>query len=131
MQTHASGFYDYPQGIYDIAVYIKEHYKDPILYVTENGNLISSWNWVCPFYASTAYCLGLLVSCLNDCFGLWLMNLYYKYIKFIYLINAGMPDNSTMSLNETLVDNLRIKYLSGHLTFLLKAIKEYGILDLW
>ncbi|KAL5567247.1 hypothetical protein UlMin_030411 [Ulmus minor] len=35
--TGTSAFYVYPKGIYELLVYIKREYKDPVIYITENG----------------------------------------------------------------------------------------------
>ncbi|KAL8555513.1 hypothetical protein ACS0TY_003356 [Phlomoides rotata] len=35
--TGVGAFYVYPQGLHDLLVYTKERYKDPIIYITENG----------------------------------------------------------------------------------------------
>ncbi|XP_057536413.1 beta-glucosidase 24-like [Amaranthus tricolor] len=35
--TAADWLYVYPRGIYDLLLYIKRRYKDPIIYITENG----------------------------------------------------------------------------------------------
>ncbi|XP_058073489.1 beta-glucosidase 12-like [Magnolia sinica] len=36
-KTGASWLYVYPQGIRDLLVYVKEKYKHPVIYITENG----------------------------------------------------------------------------------------------
>ncbi|MCE0480948.1 hypothetical protein HAX54_038257 [Datura stramonium] len=63
----------YPKGIYGLMLHIKEKYKNPPIYITENG--------------------------------------------------MAEANNSTMSLKESLNDDMRIKYYEGHLWFLSKAIK--------
>ncbi|KAL5566560.1 hypothetical protein UlMin_029724 [Ulmus minor] len=35
--TGTSVFYVYPEGIYELLVYIKKKYKNPVIYITENG----------------------------------------------------------------------------------------------
>jgi len=37
MQAASDWLYVYPRGIYDLLLYIKRKYKDPVIYITENG----------------------------------------------------------------------------------------------
>ncbi|KAJ9177253.1 hypothetical protein P3X46_012490 [Hevea brasiliensis] len=64
----------YPRGIRDLLLYIRRKYKNPLIYITENG--IDEFN------------------------------------------------NATLSLEEALVDEVRIDYYYHHLYFLERAIKE-------
>lgn len=38
-QTGVSTFFMYPKGLKDLLVYTKEKYKNPTIYITENGEL--------------------------------------------------------------------------------------------
>ncbi|POO00088.1 Glycoside hydrolase [Trema orientale] len=64
----------YPKGFRKLLLYIKEHYNNPIIYITENG--------------------------LAD------------------------TNNNSLPIKEAIKDSLRIRYLHGHLSYLLKAIRE-------
>ncbi|XP_052178440.1 beta-glucosidase 12-like [Diospyros lotus] len=66
--------YVYPKGIYDILLYTKEKYNNPLIYITENG--------------------------------------------------VDEVNNATLSLEEALMDYMRIEYYYSHLSFLLQAIKD-------
>lgn len=37
LQATCEWIYVYPQGIYDLMVYVKRKYKNPTIYITENG----------------------------------------------------------------------------------------------
>ncbi|KAJ9139722.1 hypothetical protein P3X46_030430 [Hevea brasiliensis] len=64
----------YPRGIRDLLLYTKKKYKNPLIYITENG--VDEYN------------------------------------------------NGTLTLEEALMDNMRIDFYFRHLSFLKKAIKE-------
>ncbi|GAV69086.1 Glyco_hydro_1 domain-containing protein [Cephalotus follicularis] len=64
----------YPSGIYDLLLYTKKKYNNPLIYITENG--------------------------------------------------VDEVNNSTLSLEEALVDSMRIDYYHQHLSFLQRAIKD-------
>ncbi|KAG8389061.1 hypothetical protein BUALT_Bualt02G0190100 [Buddleja alternifolia] len=66
--------YVYPKGIRDVLLYVKKTYKNPTIYITENG--------------------------------------------------IDETNNSTLSLQEALIDNMRIEYYFNHLSFVQKAIKK-------
>ncbi|KDP25142.1 hypothetical protein JCGZ_22677 [Jatropha curcas] len=66
--------YVYPRGIRDLLLYTKEKYRNPLIYITENG--IDEFN------------------------------------------------NGTLTLEEQLVDHMRIDYYYRHLSFLRKAIED-------
>ncbi|KAJ0083443.1 hypothetical protein Patl1_29843 [Pistacia atlantica] len=66
--------YIYPRGIWDLLLYTKKKYNNPLIYITENG--------------------------------------------------IDEANNATLSLEEALVDNMRIDYYYQHLSFLQRAIKD-------
>ncbi|KAI7982189.1 Beta-glucosidase 12 [Camellia lanceoleosa] len=70
----SSWLFVYPRGIYDVLLYTKKKYNNPLIYITENG--------------------------------------------------IDEVNNATLSLEEALVDNMRIHYYYHHLSFLLQAIKD-------
>ncbi|KAF3434460.1 hypothetical protein FNV43_RR25563 [Rhamnella rubrinervis] len=70
--THISNFFMYPRGIQELLIYIKDKYKNPPVYITENG----------------------------------------------------VGDPNTIPFIEAIKDNIRIRYLQGHLLHILKSIKE-------
>ncbi|KAJ7949108.1 Beta-glucosidase [Quillaja saponaria] len=72
--TALNWLFIYPKGLRELLLYLKEHYKNPPIIITENG-----------------------------------------------LADAN---NSTLPIKDALKDSLRIRYLHGHLSYLLKAIKE-------
>ena len=37
MQAGSTWLHIYPKGIWDLLLYVKTKYKDPIIYITENG----------------------------------------------------------------------------------------------
>lgn len=37
LQAASDWLYVYPKGLYDLVLYTKEKYNDPIMYITENG----------------------------------------------------------------------------------------------
>ncbi|XP_010265851.1 PREDICTED: beta-glucosidase 12-like isoform X1 [Nelumbo nucifera] len=73
-QAGSSWLFVYPRGIHDLLLYVKKQYKDPVIYITENG--------------------------------------------------VSEKDDSSLTLKEALVDNLRIEYYQSHLSFVQKAIKK-------
>ena len=42
MQTASDWLYVYPKGVYDLLLYIKKKYNDPLIYITESG--VSEFN---------------------------------------------------------------------------------------
>ncbi|XP_048325874.2 vicianin hydrolase [Ziziphus jujuba] len=73
-RTDVSWLYIYPRGIQELLIYIKHKYKNPPVYINENG--------------------------------------------------VGEANNSTLPVKEAIKDSIRIRYLHGHLTYLLQSIKE-------
>ncbi|GFZ20734.1 beta glucosidase 13 [Actinidia rufa] len=73
-KTVSTWLYVYPKGIYDLLLYTKKKYNNPLIYITENG--------------------------------------------------VDEVNNATLSLEEALVDNMRIDYYYHHLSFLSQAIKD-------
>ncbi|XP_059434255.1 vicianin hydrolase-like isoform X2 [Corylus avellana] len=63
-----------PKGLYQLVLYIKEKYNNPIIYITENG--------------------------------------------------MADANNSSLPIKDARKDSLRIRYLHGHLSYLLEAIKD-------
>ncbi|KAK6247821.1 hypothetical protein QUC31_019386 [Theobroma cacao] len=70
--TASDWLYVYPKGFYELLLYTKSKYNNPIIYITENG--------------------------------------------------VDEASNATLSLEEALVDNMRIEYYDQHLSFLRNAI---------
>ena len=38
LQAASDWLYIYPKGLYDLILYTKKKYNDPVIYITENGN---------------------------------------------------------------------------------------------
>ncbi|KAF3451148.1 hypothetical protein FNV43_RR07239 [Rhamnella rubrinervis] len=72
--TTISWFVVYPRGIRELMLYIKDQYKNPPVYITENG--------------------------------------------------VPEPNNNIVPIKEALKDITRIRYLHGHLFYLLKSVKD-------
>ncbi|XP_060670830.1 vicianin hydrolase [Ziziphus jujuba] len=72
--TALNWLYIYPSGIKQLMLYIKNNYKNPPIYITENG--------------------------------------------------VAEANNSTLPVKSALKDAVRIRYLHGHLFYLLQSIKE-------
>lgn len=102
LQTGLNWLYIYPEGIHLLLKYVKAQYKNPTIYITENGNSFSlstislSNGWVYKLLASVA------------CYT---------------IIGMAYSDNSTQPIKEALKDGTRIRYHHAHLASLLQAIK--------
>ncbi|XP_060668206.1 vicianin hydrolase-like [Ziziphus jujuba] len=73
-RTDVGWLYIYPRGIRELLIYIKHKYKNPPVYINENG--------------------------------------------------VAEANNSTLPVKKAIKDGTRIRYLHGHLTYLLQSIKE-------
>ncbi|XP_042493988.1 isoflavonoid 7-O-beta-apiosyl-glucoside beta-glycosidase-like [Macadamia integrifolia] len=71
VETGSDWLYIYPQGVHDLLLSIKEKYKDPIVYITENG----------------------------------------------------ISEHSSLTMDESLNDDQRVKSLNDHLCYLKRAMK--------
>lgn len=58
LQTYLDWLYVYPTGINDILRYGQRMYKNPPIYITENGNLLL---YICVYITFTTYLVWVLV----------------------------------------------------------------------
>ncbi|KAF3450135.1 hypothetical protein FNV43_RR06215 [Rhamnella rubrinervis] len=72
--TVLNWLYIYPRGIRELALYVKDNYKNPPMYITENG--------------------------------------------------VAEANNNSLPVKEAIKDSVRIRYLHGHISYLLESIKK-------
>ena len=103
MQAGSTWLHIYPKGIWDLLLYVKTKYKDPIIYITENGTSQHFSSSPPPFNGGYPMCINL--------------NLY------LILSGADEVNNPTLPLKQALQDSFRSRYYYQHLQYVRKAIK--------
>ncbi|KAA8522508.1 hypothetical protein F0562_013131 [Nyssa sinensis] len=97
--------YIYPEGIYKLLVYVKDTYRNPLVYLTENGN-----------------------SQLNNLY-LTINHIDPALNARIDFVGVGEANDAKLILSKALIDVPRIDYIDKHLRFLQAAIHTYNITD--
>jgi beta-glucosidase len=105
MKAASGWLHVHPRGLLDLLLYTKKKYHNPLIYITENGNLIFQ------LYIYSHYFMG------NG--SIYSLNLN----NYNYIVGIDEVNNASLSLKEALVDNQRIEYSQSHLWYLRKAIK--------
>lgn len=63
MQAASSWLYIYPEGIHDLLLYTKEKFNNPVIYITENGNVTDEKTYL--LFHIVFYRLALQMLCLH------------------------------------------------------------------
>lgn len=92
----------YPKGLRLLLQYIKLQYKDPLIYITENGELM--FNSVVTFFK---------------------VNKHINSISMLWILVAGVEEdrNDNVPISEALKDYTRKKFFFDHLCCLREAIE--------
>lgn len=116
MQPFASSFINiYPPGIRDLMLYTKSNYKNPVIYISENGmSSPLSFLVVHSFY---------FLNFSSTYFEFFFLPAFNSLATIIELF-VGVDELNNKTLPDVLNDEIRVSYHHDHLLALRSAIRS-------